>query len=196
MSARLEQVLAAIDPVRLRRSFLEMLDIYSPSGKEEDIQLYLEEILIREGFAVERQEVEEDRYNLRVTMGPGEAQLYLVGHVDTVPAWDLEEFGAKEEGKIIHGLGSADMKGGCAAMVEAWLALAHALPEEQRPSVGLLLVVGEEENGDGSERFLEQCNAPWAVIGEPTGLSACFAHYGYLEAGFVTHGLKSHSSLP
>jgi acetylornithine deacetylase len=34
------------------------------------------------------------------------------------------------------------------------------------------------------------------VIGEPTELSACFAHYGYLEAGFVTHGLKSHSSLP
>jgi len=196
MSAHLEQVLAAIDPVRLRRSFLEMLDIYSPSGKEEDIQLYLEEILTREGFAVERQEVEEDRYNLRVTMGPGEPQLYLVGHIDTVPAWDLEEFGAKEEGNIIHGLGSADMKGGCAAMVEAWLALAHALPEEQRPPVGLLLVVGEEENGDGSARFLEQCNSPWAVIGEPTGLSACFAHYGYLEAGFVTHGLKSHSSLP
>jgi acetylornithine deacetylase len=34
------------------------------------------------------------------------------------------------------------------------------------------------------------------VIGEPTGLTACFAHYGYLEAGFVTHGVKSHSSLP
>jgi len=196
MSARLEQVLAAIDPARLRRSFLEMLDIYSPSGKEEDIQLYLEQILTREGFAVERQEVEEDRYNLRVTMGPGEPQLYLVGHIDTVPAWDLEEFGAQEEGNIIHGLGSADMKGGCAAMIEAWLALAQALPEEERPSVGLLLVVGEEENGDGSARFLEQCNSPWAVIGEPTGLSACFAHYGYLEAGFVTHGLKSHSSLP
>jgi acetylornithine deacetylase len=196
MSARLEKVWQAINTDRLRKTFLEMLDIYSPSGKEEDIQLYLEEILTREGFAVERQEVEEDRYNLRVTMGPGEPQLYLVGHIDTVPAWDLEEFGAKEEGDIIHGLGSADMKGGCAAMVEAWLALAHALPEEQRPSVGLLLVVGEEENGDGSARFLEQCHSPWAVIGEPTGLSACFAHYGYLEAGFVTHGLKSHSSLP
>ncbi len=36
-----------------------------PSGKEEDIQLYLEELLTRAGFIVERQEVEEDRYNLR-----------------------------------------------------------------------------------------------------------------------------------
>ena len=196
MSGRLERVLAAIDPVRLKKGFLEMLDIYSPSGKEEDIQLHLEEILSGAGFEVERQEVEEDRYNLRATMGRGEPQLYLVGHVDTVPAWDLEEFGAKEEGEIIHGLGSADMKSGCAAMVETWLALAGALDAGERPSVGLLLVVGEEENGDGSARFLESCRSPWAVIGEPTGLSACFAHYGYLEAGFVTHGLKSHSSLP
>jgi acetylornithine deacetylase len=196
MSGRLERVLEAIDPVRLRRVFLELLDIYSPSGKEEDIQLHLEEILSGAGFAVERQEVEEDRYNLKVTMGRGEPQLYLVGHVDTVPAWDLEEFGAVEEGEIIRGLGSADMKSGCAAMIETWLALAEALPEHERPPIGLLLVVGEEENGDGSARFLESCRSPWAVIGEPTGLAACFAHYGYLEAGFVTHGLKSHSSLP
>jgi len=196
VSGRLEKVLAAIDSVRLRKTLLELIDIYSPSGKEEDIQLYLEEILVRAGFAVERQEVEEDRYNLRVTMGEGEPQLYLVGHVDTVPAWDLEEFGPKEDGETIHGLGSADMKSGCAAMIETWLALAEALQGSERPPVGLLLVVGEEENGDGSARFLESCQAPWAVIGEPTGLSACFAHYGYLEAGFVTHGLKSHSSLP
>jgi acetylornithine deacetylase len=196
MSGRLERVLAAIDPLRLRKNFLQMVDIYSPSGKEEDIQLHLEELLSGAGFAVERQVVEEDRYNLRVTMGSGEPQLYLAGHVDTVPAWDLEEFGAREQGETVYGLGSADMKGGCAAMVEAWLALAQALPPAERPPVGLLLAVGEEENGDGSARFLESCRPPWAVIGEPTGLSACFAHYGYLEAGFVTHGLKSHSSLP
>ncbi len=88
------------------------------------------------------------------------------------------------------------MKGGCAAMVEAWLALAEALPAEERPPVGLLLVVGEEENGDGSATFLEPARPPWVVIGEPTGLAACFAHYGYLEAGFVTRGRRSHSSLP
>jgi acetylornithine deacetylase len=145
---------------------------------------------------VERQEVDEDRYNLRVTMGPGEPRLYLVGHVDTVPAWDLDEFGPKQDNGLIRGLGSADMKGGCAAMIEAWLALAEALEPAERPSVGLLLVVGEEENGDGSAVFLKTCRPPWVVIGEPTSLAAGFAHYGYLEAGFVTRGLQSHSSLP
>ncbi|MBL0224685.1 MAG: M20/M25/M40 family metallo-hydrolase [Geobacteraceae bacterium] len=196
MSGRLEKVWRTIDPQRLKRTLLDMLQIYSPSGKEEDIQLYLEDLLSRAGFSVERQVVEEDRYNLRVTMGPGEPWLYLVGHVDTVPAWDLDEFGPQQEGDIIRGLGSADMKGGCAAMVEAWLALAGALDPAERPSVGLLLVVGEEENGDGSAVFLQSCRPPWVVIGEPTSLTAKFAHYGYLEAGFVTRGLRSHSSLP
>jgi len=196
MTDLLERVWRAIDSDRLRKTFLGLLDIYSPSGKEEDVQLYLEELLTRAGFVVERQEVEHERYNLRVTMGRGEPQLYLVGHVDTVPAWDLEAFGAQEEDGIIRGLGSADMKGGCAAMVEAWLAMASALPPAEQPSVGLLLAVGEEENGDGSATFLESCRPPWVVIGEPTGLAACFAHYGYLEAGFVTRGRRSHSSLP
>jgi len=196
MSALRERVWQAINPERLRKTFLDLLDIYSPSGKEEDIQIYLEEILNRAGFSVERQEVDLDRYNLRVTMGPEEARLYMVGHVDTVPAWDLDTFGPRQEGDVIRGLGSADMKGGCAAMVEAWLAMAEALKPEERPSVGLLLVVGEEENGDGSATFLESCRPTWVIIGEPTSLAAGFAHYGYLEAGFVTRGLRSHSSLP
>ncbi len=196
MNGRLEKVWDSIKPDRLRKTFLDLLDIYSPSGKEEDIQLYLEDLLTCAGFSVERQEVEEDRYNLRVTMGPGDPQLYMVGHVDTVPAWDLDTFGPKEENGTISGLGSADMKGGCAAMVEAWLAIAETLEPAERPSIGLLLVVGEEENGDGSATFLKTCHPPWVVIGEPTSLAAGFAHYGYLEAGFVTRGLRSHSSLP
>lgn len=196
MNTNCRHVWSAINRERLRSNFLNLLEIYSPSGKEEDIQLYLEELLTKVGYKVERQVVEEERYNLRVTMGSGEPRLYLVGHVDTVPAWDLETFGAKEENGIIHGLGSADMKGGCSAMLEAWLAMTDALQPEDRPAVGLLLVVGEEENGDGSSLFLEKHRSPLVVIGEPTGLAACFAHYGYLEAGFVTHGQRTHSSLP
>ncbi len=196
MNASLEAVWKAIKPERLRKTLLELLDIYSPSGKEEDIQLYLEEVLCRAGFNVERQKVEEDRYNVRVTMGQEEPQFYLVGHVDTVSAWDFDGFGPVERDGVIHGLGSADMKGGCAAMLEAWLAIAETLTPEERPSIGLLLVVGEEENGDGSATFLNSLHPAWAVIGEPTGLAACFAHYGYLEVRFTTRGRKSHSSLP
>ncbi|HKL26574.1 MAG TPA: M20/M25/M40 family metallo-hydrolase [Desulfuromonadales bacterium] len=195
MNQHLEQVWGAIDAQRLRRTLMEMIDIYSPSGKEEDIQLYLEDLLAAADIPVLRQEVEEERYNLVATMGRGEPDLYLVGHVDTVAAWDIEEYGAVEEWGVVRGLGSADMKGGCAAMVEAWLALA-GLPEAQRPSLGLLLVVGEEENGDGSVRFLQEQRPQWAVIGEPTSLAPAFSHFGYMEVALVTQGRRIHSSLP
>lgn len=191
----LEQVWNAIDPERLQKLLLELIDIYSPSGKEEDVQLYIEALLSAAGIVMERQEVEEGRFNLISRFGVAEPDFYLVGHVDTVAAWDLEEFGAVEEWGVVRGLGSADMKGGCAAMIEAWLALA-TLPVDQRPNVGLLLVVGEEENGDGSARFLESRRPQWVVIGEPTALAPCFSHYGYLEAYLVTQGRRSHSSLP
>jgi acetylornithine deacetylase len=193
---RLDRAWGAVDPERLRRTLLEMVDIYSPSGKEEDVQLYIEKALGNAGLAVERQEVEEEeRYNLHAVMGQGNPLLYMVGHVDTVPAWDLEEYGPVEEWGIVRGLGTADMKGGCAAMLEAWLALS-TLPEAERPPVGLLLVVGEEENGDGSAAFLRSRRPPWVVIGEPTSLAPCFSHFGYLEASLVTQGRRIHSSLP
>jgi len=195
MHSLLEQVWKAINPLRLRQTLMEMIDIYSPSGKEEDIQLYLEERLSASGIPVRRQIVEDERYNLIATMGKGEPSLYLVGHVDTVAAWDIDEYAAVEEWGVVRGLGSADMKGGCAAMVEAWLALA-TLPEEQRPALGLLLVVGEEENGDGSARFLEEQCPDWAIIGEPTSLRPAFSHYGYIELALVTQGRRIHSSLP
>jgi acetylornithine deacetylase len=195
MENLIEQVWNAIDPQRLRQTLMEMIDIYSPSGKEEDIQLYLEERLAATGIPVHRQVVEDDRYNLVATMGEVEPALYLVGHVDTVAAWDIEEYAAVEEWGIVRGLGSADMKGGCAAMVETWLALA-TLPEPKRPSLGLLLVVGEEENGDGSARFLQEQCPQHVIIGEPTSMLPAFNHFGYMEVSLVTQGRRIHSSLP
>lgn len=192
--ARLVKVWDAIDPERLKGLLLEMIDIYSPSGKEEDVQLYLEQILTGAGLEVLRQEVEEERYNLIVRFCD-KPKLYLVGHVDTVPAWDLDDYGAVEEWGVVRGLGSADMKGGCAAIVETFLALA-TLPVAERPPVGLVLVVGEEENGDGSSKFIESEQPEWVVIGEPTSLAPGFSHYGYLEASLVTEGRRIHSSLP
>ena len=191
----LDQAWQAIDSDRLLRTLLEMIDIYSPSGKEEDIQLYIESRFAEAGIPISRQVVDDERYNLCATMGSAPPQLFLVGHVDTVPAWDLDEYGAVEEWGVVRGLGAADMKGGCAAMLEAWLALA-SLPEQQQPSVGLLFVVGEEENGDGSEKFLEGNQPAWVVIGEPTSLAPCLSHYGYLEVGLTTQGRRIHSALP
>lgn len=194
--SEVHQLWRALDQNWLHNLLRELVNIYSPSGKEEDIQLYLEQTLQGGGLAVHRQEVEDKRCNLVATLGWGEPRLYLVGHVDTITAWDLEDYEAREENGLLYGLGSADMKGGCAAMVAAFLTLARLLPVERQPPVGLLLVVDEEENGAGSATFLKTCQPPWAVIGEPTSLLPNFAHYGYLEAIFTTRGRRTHSSLP
>jgi acetylornithine deacetylase len=181
---------------RLHRLLWEMVEIYSPSGKEEDIQLFLEATLQQAGLTVHREILDETRFNLRCVIGEGEPDFYLVGHVDTVADWELQGEGPCQKGGILHGLGTADMKSGCAAMVEAFLTLAENLPPEKRPSVGLLLVVGEEEDGAGSLAFLAERRPAWVVIGEPTGLLACCGHYGYLEVTLTTTGRRSHSCLP
>jgi acetylornithine deacetylase len=114
-----------INPRRLKNLLKEMVDIYSPSGKEEEIAEFTEKYLQKHDLPVRRQEVDENRFNLIVfPKGKDEVELCFVGHLDTVTAHDLEDFGPSEENGTIYGLGTADMKAGCAAMIEAFVNLA------------------------------------------------------------------------
>lgn len=182
----------AVDPGRLRRLLRRMIDIYSPSGKEEEILEFCHGYLKRRGLNPLRQEVDENRYNLLVLPEDGEARLALVGHLDTVVAYDLETLGCEDEGERLVGLGAADMKAGCAAMIETMVSL-----KDDHPGLplALCLVVGEEEDGDGAEALATEHHFPWAVIGEPTDLRPCLSHYGYIEAQVLTRGRRRHASL-
>jgi acetylornithine deacetylase len=183
-----------IQPERLKKLLKEMVDIYSPSGKEEEILEYTEQYLKRQGLSVIRQEVDENRYNLLVMPEDENIELCFVGHLDTVTAYDLEDFGFYEEDGTIYGLGTADMKAGCAAMIETFTAL-QSMKEKQLP-VGLALVVGEEEDNSGARELAREYSFPWALIGEPTNLTPCLGHYGYLEILLRTQGKRAHSSMP
>ena len=184
-----------IQPERLRNLLRDLTDIYSPSGKEEEILEYTEEHLKKHGLAVSRQEVDENRFNLVIlpekTNG---VDLCFVGHLDTVTAFDLEDYGFSEEGDTLYGLGITDMKAGCAAMIEAFTVLAEM--KNPLPSVGLALVVGEEQEGDGAKTLIRENSIPWAIVGEPTNLIPCLGHYGYLEVLLRTRGKRAHSSMP
>lgn len=181
-----------IKPQRLLKLLHRMIDIYSPSGKEEELLSYLYGFLKKYRLPVQRQMLEDSRYNLIVAPHGVDIELALIGHVDTVSAYDLEEIGCFQEDDQLYGLGAADMKGGCAALIEAWLCLwesgRHQLP------VALALVVGEEENGDGAARLMEEHHFPWAIIAEPTQLAPCLAHYGYIEMQLKTRGKRRHAS--
>lgn len=182
-----------IRPQRLRTLLRRMVDIYSPSGKEGEIVTFLQGYLRRRGLPVTLQPVEEGRANLLVLPEECDAELALVGHIDTVAAPDLDSYEYAEHGDEIEGLGTADMKGGCAAMIEACLVFRERHGDSY--PVALCLVVGEEEVGDGAAALMRTHHFPWAIIGEPTDLRPCLSHFGYLEVALVTEGTRRHASL-
>ncbi len=182
---------ARVDCSRLRSLLRSLIDIYSPSGKEGEVVSFLESYLRGQGLSVLRQPVEEDRDNLVVLPESLEPRLVFLGHVDTVAAFDYDEYRCEETGDEIRGLGAADMKAGCAAMVEAFVALAGL----REVPAALALVVGEEETGDGTSALLEDHRFSWAVVGEPTNLVPCLGHYGYIEMEMATTGRRVHASL-
>ena len=184
-----------IKPERLKDLLKALVDIYSPSGKEEEILEYTEKYLKKHGLSPIRQEVDENRYNLLVLPEKDdEVDFCFIGHLDTVTAYDLENYGFYEEGDSLYGLGTSDMKAGCAAMIEAFTTLAEK--KGPLPSVGLARVVGEEEESDGAKTLVREYSFPWAIVGEPTNMAPCLNHFGYLEVLLRTRGKRAHSSMP
>src|SRR5512137_2973137 len=57
---------ADVQPDRLKVLLKDLIDIYSPSGKEEEILEFTEDYLKKHGLPVERQAVDENRFNLVV----------------------------------------------------------------------------------------------------------------------------------
>jgi acetylornithine deacetylase len=182
-----------IQPQRLKQLFHRLVDIYSPSGKEEAVLEYLKNFLRRNGLSAIRQPVDSNRYNIIVRPDDREPLVAFIGHLDTVEAYDLETFGFFEHDDMASGLGTADMKGGCAAMVEAFLAFINA--KKTLPPAALCLVVGEEETGDGAAQLMKTYHFPWAVVGEPTQLVPCLGHFGYVEIQIAAEGVRTHASL-
>jgi len=183
----------AIQPQRVRQLLRRLIDIYSPSGKEREILDFLAGYLKKHGLRPIRQPVDDHRYNLVVVPPDTDVQLALLGHVDTIGAYDLDHYECVEKGDLFYGLGACDMKGGCAAMVEAYLAMYESHPSPR--GVALAFVIGEEEEGDGASELVKDFHFPWALIGEPTDLRPCLSNYSYLEMHICVCGERIHASL-
>ncbi len=185
---------------RLTQLLIDAVEQYSPSYAEEPAMQVFATALAEAGIPHIRQPVPErtspDQHgNLIVEIGPRPAAMLWVGHVDTVPVMGEEEPATELDGDTLWGLGAADMKSGCAAIVEALVALTESGAELRR-GVDVALVVGEEEYGDGSAALAQRVNAPLTVIGEPTSLIPCLDHYGYYEYRLAARGRRVHAALP
>jgi acetylornithine deacetylase len=188
-----------LDPVRLRTLLVDAVRVYSPSYAEAPAARVFMTCLEQAGVTVEQLPVPSSqgtgpRNNLLVRLGPQPPSMLWIGHIDTIEA--VHGFTAPTvDGDLLRGLGAADMKSGCAAMVEAVIALHRSgLPLAKGLCLGL--VVGEEEYGDGSLALIDTVGAPLVIVGEPTDLLPCVSHNGYMECQLTAQGSRAHAAVP
>ncbi|PAU58802.1 acetylornithine deacetylase [Pseudomonas sp. PIC25] len=151
------------------------------------------------GFACEVQEVVPGKFNLLASYGSGPGGLVLAGHSDTVPfdaaLWKSDPLRLDERDGRWYGLGSCDMKGFFALIVEAVRPLL-AQPFKQPL---LILATCDEESSMSGARALADAGRPLgraAVIGEPTGLRPIRLHKGVMMERIDILGRSGHSSDP
>lgn len=153
------------------------------------------------GFAIERQAIpgHPGKFNLVASIGKGPDGLVLSGHTDTVPCdealWHSDPFRLDERDDRWYGLGSCDMKGFFAVVLDALDGL--ELEKLQRPLV-LVATADEESSMSGAKALLETHRGlgRHAVIGEPTGLRPVRLHKGILMDAVRVVGQSGHSSDP
>ncbi|MHB1005634.1 MAG: M20 family metallopeptidase [Chloroflexota bacterium] len=133
--------------------------------------------------------------------GPGKT-LLLNGHIDVVPAgenWTTAPFGGDVREGRVYGRGTADMKGGIAAMALAVMAIKRA----GTPFAGevLFTAVADEETGGryGTRFLLEQGigrEAAYAIVGEPTRLNLDLGNRGVTWFEIDIEGRAGHPGRP
>ncbi|MBF8778469.1 acetylornithine deacetylase [Pseudomonas fulva] len=151
------------------------------------------------GFQCEIQTVSPGKFNLLATRGSGPGGLVLAGHSDTVPydaqLWRSDPLKLTEiDGRWV-GLGSCDMKGFFALIIEA----VQPLLEHDFKRPLLILATCDEESSMSGARALAEAGRPLgraAVIGEPTGLRPIRMHKGIMMERIDIMGRSGHSSDP
>ncbi|HEY6531418.1 MAG TPA: succinyl-diaminopimelate desuccinylase, partial [Acidimicrobiales bacterium] len=180
------------DAVDLLARTAALVDIASPSRHEGP----LVELLEAELRSLDHLEVTRVGDNLvaRSTLGRPQ-RLILAGHTDTVPA--VDNGSARLDGDRLHGVGSADMKGGLVVMLE----LARQLTE---PAVDCTWVfyareeIASVESGLGElfELRPDLLEGDAAVLGEPTAAHIEAGCQGTLRLRVVLRGERAHTARP
>lgn len=153
------------------------------------------------GFAVEIMPVPgmPGKFNLIATLGSGPGGLVLSGHTDTVPfddqRWQSDPFKLTERDDRWYGLGTCDMKGFFALVIDA----VRKMADQPLRQPLIVLATADEESSMNGARALAEAGRPkgrYAVIGEPTGLKPVRMHKGIMMERLVFEGQSGHSSDP
>jgi succinyl-diaminopimelate desuccinylase len=200
------------DPVALARTLVQCPSVTPDEG---GALVFLERLLSRAGFAVERVTFSEpgtpDIENLYARIGTEPPVLVFAGHTDVVPPgdaarWRHPPFAGAIEGGHLFGRGVEDMKGAIACFAAAALGF---LAEHGPPKGSIaFLITGDEEGPaiNGTVKLID-----WAVrrgerfdhcvLGEPTsrerlGDTMKIGRRGSLNGTLTVHGKQGHVAYP
>lgn len=100
--------------------FKTLVEIPSPFPQEAAVSKFLAEYLKKLGFSVKLVPTDKTRNSIIATFGKAEKYIGFYGHMDTVPAdSDIKNpYKITMKGKQAWGLGTEDMKGGIAAILQ------------------------------------------------------------------------------
>lgn len=135
----------------LSKLLTKLIQINSCHPNEKDVTEVLELELGRRGFQVNQVSLDQSRSNLLATKGSGDRAILFYGHMDTVApvdGWSTNPFEPVVKDGRVYGLGSYDMKGGIAAILEA--------TTNTDAYVKIMLAVDEENISEGAWRVVQQ----------------------------------------
>jgi acetylornithine deacetylase len=153
------------------------------------------------GFSITIQLVPgtRNKFNMLAKIGSGEGGLLLCGHSDTVPydegRWQSDPFKVKQADGKLFGLGSCDMKGFFAFILEAL----KTIPLNKLNKPLYILATADEETSMAGARFFadqQMIKPSMAIIGEPTELIPIYKHKGHIAQSLNIQGKAGHSSDP
>jgi len=177
-----------------------IVKIPSFSGQEENVCRKIQALCTDAGF----DEVRIDGLgNVVARIGRGPRKLAFDAHVDTVGVgdptrWLLDPFSGVVRDGLVHGRGTADQKGGAAAMIAAGRIL-KGLKYDGPFSIFFTFTVLEEDCDGLCWRYLiekEGLAPDMAVSTEPTSCRIYRGHRGRMEIQATVKGLSAHGSAP
>ncbi|HQG47141.1 MAG TPA: M20/M25/M40 family metallo-hydrolase, partial [bacterium] len=181
-------------------SLLALVATPSHSGKEEKVIQVIQHQMEKAGF----DEVRIDGLGSIIgRIGSGPRLIAFDAHIDTVypgdlAQWEFDPFAPfVREGKV-WGRGSADQKGGMAAMVHAGRMIRELGLNDQFTLLFTGTVMEEDCDGLCWQYLIneEKIRPELVVITEPTNMNIYRGHRGRMEMQVEVSGVSCHGSAP
>lgn len=179
-----------MEKYKILKDLIKFNTIKDKENKE--ILDYIESYLLNLGFKTEKKDK-----NLIMSIGK-DYKFGFLGHTDTVEyidGWNTNPFELTKKDDKLYGLGTCDMKGGIAAILEA---LAKIDLNKLKYGIKLYFTYDEEIGFGGVYDIVnsKEIFPEYMIFGEPTNNEILVGSKGLLEYELDFIGLKAHSSNP